>query len=514
MIKNTEFGRIELTTIPVPADWAELDGTYTPSGRVLVNYRTGKDYFHVVTMNDDGTDIVPVFEGEIPQHKTANGIRWMCFSDNKRVLLGDYVLEVSPDLDHAESAQLLPVQFPEVLMTYPILFRHWSEIIIAPDGVHMAWTMLTFTGAACFLGNLVRFEGKYVIEETRCISSKTAYSVDPAHEGYVIPEVLRGGEYKQFVHGGRAITMVGNSPSLSDSVIEELDTGLTQRFSNTAGYEETAMFSPDETLAVCMSPRFSPGTDCGIIGQVPLPHSELVRGGISNAAYMYAVASCRSYRLGNVGPALVDVQRTLSEGRTYEGVDLHDPDNRFVYYSPLSWAPCSTKAMWPEGTRTTDPVQERRLRVVKLLDRKPTAPIPTVKTPEPWEVPYAMTLEDFLKPQEPVNPPYRIKGAASGKILCEITEDGWKKETYVDFSDDGETVYNGTIASNSPRNMFAGGTTTFTGDVTVTGAHTGELKATIIFDQPRPDQPARLSPDSEGYATYDGVTRRAEDMLP
>ena len=514
MIQNTEFGRIELTTIPTPADWADVDGTYTPSGRVLVNYRTAKNDFNVVTMNDDGTGIVPVFEGEIPQKRTANGIRWMCFSDNKRVLLGDYVLEVTPNLDHAEEACLLPVTFPEVLMTYPQMFRHWSEIIIAPDCRHMAWTMLTFTGASCFIGSLVRYEDHYVIEDARCISSKGAYVADPDHEGYVIPQVLRGGEYKQFVHGGSAITMVGNSPSLSDSVIEELGTGRTQRFSNTAGYEETAMFSPDETLAVCMSPRFSPGTDCGIIGQVPLPHSEMVRSGISNAAYMYAVASCRSYRSGNVGPALVDVKRTLTEGRAYQGVDLHDPDNRFVYYSPLSWAPCSTKAMWPEGTRMTDPVSERRLRIVKLLDRAPSAPVAAVATPEPWEIPYAMTLEEFLQPVEPIAPPYRIRGAVSGEILCEITEDGWKKETYIDFSDDGESIYNGTIASKSPRNMFAGGTTTFTGDVTVVGAHTGALQATIIFEQPGPDQPARLSEASQGFATYDGVTRKVEEMLP
>ncbi len=514
MIKETEFGRIEITNVPVPETWEKLDGTYTASGRVLVNYQTEKDYFHVVTMNDDGTDIVPVFEGSIPQSRTANGIRWMCYSDNRRVLLGDYVLEVSPDLDHAQSSELLPVIFPEALMKYPKMFRHWSEIIIAPDCEHMAWTMLTFSGAACFLGRLVRHEKEYVIEDARCVSTKNLYVADPEQSGYVIPQLLRGGEYKQFIHGGTAITLVGNSPSLSDSVIEDLLTGNITRFSNTAGYEETAMFSPDETLAVSMSPRFSPETDCGVIGQVPLPHSELARSGFTNAAYMYAVASARSYRMGNVGPALADVKRTLEEGRDYQGVDLHDPENRYVYYSPLSWAPCSTKAMWPEGTRMTDPEQKRRLRVVKLLDRKPGVPVPAQKTPDSWEVPYAMTIEAYLQEEAPLMPPYIIRGESAGEILCEITEDGWKKETYKNYSEDGKTFYNGTIASKSPRNIFAGGDSVFTGDVTVTGEHTGELKATILFRQPGPDQPAALAEESEGYAIYDGKVRKVEEMLP
>lgn len=369
MIKDCEFGKIEIVTVPLPEGMTAVNGTYTYSGRVLAANYEPDDRFHVITLNDDGTDVREIYHGKIPQVPTANGIRWMCFSDNKRVLLGDYVLEVTPDLDHPESAEVLPVEYPQELMKYPGLFRHWSEIIISPDSEHIIWTMLTFTGAANFLGRLVRGEGVYHIEDICCISSQAEVLPDPAREGYVIPQTLRGGEVKQFVHGGRAISLVGNSDCISDSVIEELDTGNTMQFSQTSGYEETAIFSPDETMAICMSPRFSLATDCSVIGMVPLPHSGFVRAGIINPAYNYAIASQRQFRMGNIGPALVDAQRTRQEGRGYSGVDLSDPENRFVYVSPMSWAPCSTKALWNEHTRASDPEKLGRLRVVMLLDK-------------------------------------------------------------------------------------------------------------------------------------------------
>lgn len=103
MIESREFGRIEVRDIPLPWESEDISGTYTCSGRVLVSCGTakeheGKDWYHVVALNDDGTDVREVFDGEIPQLPGANGIRWMCFADNKRILLGDYVLECGPDI--------------------------------------------------------------------------------------------------------------------------------------------------------------------------------------------------------------------------------------------------------------------------------------------------------------------------------------------------------------------------------------------------------------------------------
>ena len=157
-IENTEFGRVEIKTVPLPEGLgSDVIGTYTYSGRVLVAVREpekGKDWYRVFTVEDDGTGISEVFEGDIPQKRGANGIRWMCFADNRRILLGDYVIECEPDLDNCESSKLLEVIFPEEISKIPGLFMRWSEPIIAPDNEHVCFSSLTGSGAITSWGGL------------------------------------------------------------------------------------------------------------------------------------------------------------------------------------------------------------------------------------------------------------------------------------------------------------------------------------------------------------------------
>ena len=522
-IKDEVLGRIQVKDLSLPEEFTEVNATYTPSGRILLSRYLPEDEFEVYTVNDDGTDMQTVFVGKIPQSPTANGIRWMVYADNQRVLLGDYVLEASPDLDHPEKSALLPVEYPASLKQVPGMFRHWSEIIISPDGESIVWTMLLFTGADNFIGKLVRKEDKYVIEDVYCISTRQAMVSDPEHEGFMKPQTLRGGEVKQFVRGGSAMSLVGDSNSIADSVLEFFS-GETMKFSDTAGYEETAIFSPDEALAICMSTRFSPKTNAAVIGQVPLPNSAFARQGIINSAYQYAISSNRLFRQGNIGPALVSVDKTMKERRAYKGVDLSDPDNRFVFVSPLSFSPCSTKALINMHTRMmTDPEQKSVVRVVTLLDREKTEPVAAVKTPHGSEIPYAIPLEDYFVPADRIPEAFAICGEANGTIRCQIDPTtGYKQLRYENYSQDGKTFYNGMIASKSPASIFAAGENIFVGDVTVTGEHTGRLDARVTFTQKSLRDPVMLSfeeaedghPASYGYATYDGETVNVSDMLP
>ncbi len=516
------LGKIEVRDLPLPKGFDEVNATYTHSGRILLSRYLPEDQFEVYTVNDDGSDLQLVFAGAIPQKKTANGIRWMVYQDNRRVLLGDYVLEASPDLDHPALCDLVPVIYPKELMTYPMVFRHWSEIIISPDGESIVWTMLTFTGAHNFIGTMVREKDAYVVSDVCCISTIRPFEKEEGKRDVWKPLPVFGGETKQFIRGGKAISLVGNSDSISDSVIEDLASGTTEQFSHTAGYEETAIFSPDETLAICMSTRFSPTTNCAILGQVPLPHSMFVRSGIINAAYNYAIGSNRVFRMGNIGPALVDAKRTVTEGRSYQGVDLSDPENVYVYVSPLSFAPCSTKALVNMHTRKVDPVQKSVVRVVTLLDRKPAEPKPLVATPKGTEIPQAIPLEDFLKISgEPVAMTGMIEGEGTGSIINSLDPaTGIKTTRYEHYSVDGKTFYDGTLSLKAPASIFAAGDSIFTGDLTVTGEHTGRLFARIWFSQKTLMDPVDLAsdmaedgkPKSYGYAEYDHERVNVEDM--
>lgn len=529
-MQSETLGRIKVSTVPMPVEMAGFfSGTYTYSGRVLVSGKTvtdpqDKDWYRVFTMEDDGTDVCTLFTGEIPQKQGANGIRWMCYPDNKRILLGDYVLECEPDLDHCTQAKLVEVRYPKELMERRDIFMHWSEIIIAPDNVHMCWTALTMTGAVCYMGRLVKkeAEGKesYVLEDTSIVSSLVSYLPDPENPGFVLEQPVRGGEVKQFVKGGRALSVVGNGDSIAESVVQFLDSEEMQQITNTPGYEETTMFSPDETLGVVMSPRFSTKTNCNIFGLVPQPYSMPTRGKMINILYMYCVAGVRAFRKGNVGPALIEIERSMKEGRNYKGVDLSDPEGEYVYYSPISWHPGSTKAMWNEGTRVAAGNQKFRLQICELLDRKPGEPVAAGITPDSAQIPYAQPLS---AKEVPVEYPVKIKGKHSGYVenTCTQGEGNPVFETvYHEFSDDGQTFMEGWMRVQAAANLFAPGKTVFETDLTVRGAHTGEMKLKAVFDRESVHAPAMLQlgmgedglPISRGYASYDGETLKIEDM--
>ena len=528
-IKDPSFGRIEISTVPLPEGFSLAFGTYTASGRVLAAGKFASDpeeadWYRALVLNDDGTDVREIFSGLIPKKRTANGLRWMPYADNKRVLLGDYVLECTPDLDQCASSELIPIEYPAEILSMPGVFMHWSEIIIAPDNEHMCWTTLTFGGCVCYLGKLVRGDGSYHLEDVCIVSTMASYLPDPEHPGCMLPQPLRGGEVKQFVHGGSAVSVVGDSVSISDSVVQHLESEEMEHITNTPGYEETTMLSPDETMGVVMSPRFSRRTNCAVIGLVPQPYAE-TRIGITNVIYTYCVGDVRRFRKGNVGPALIDIRRSLTEGRAYEGVNLSDPEGNWVYCSPLSWYPDSTRVMWNEVLRTGGghgAAAPMRLRVARLSDRAPAAPVPAVTTPSPAKIPYAVPVGT---PEQKTAFPVTVAGRVSGTLINNKGTDGALNRidsVYENFSDDGRTFTNGSIHVSTPANMFSGGESILTADLTVTGEHQGEMKLQIVFNMLSAGGPALPVfdagedglPRSRGYSTYDGVTLKVEDMEP
>ena len=94
----------------------------------------------------------------------------------------------------------------------------------------------------------------------------------------------------------------------------------------------------------------------------------------------------------------------MKEGRGYEGVNLSDPEGKWVYYSPMSWHPDSTRAMWNESTRRAQGNVKSRLRRCRLLDVQPSVPVPAVRTPDREEIPYALPVESAGKQQMPQLP--------------------------------------------------------------------------------------------------------------
>jgi hypothetical protein len=523
LINDAELGRIEVSTIPMPDAAKQLSCTYTSSGKVLVRFRTAEDpgeadFWNFAVLSDDGDGFRTIFSGSIPLHPKANGIREMPFADNKRVLLGDYVLECDPDIDDCERAELVPVRYPWSIEEEPHTSHHWSEIIVSPDNQHIAWTMLrSDIGAANAMGRLVRSADGYDIVEPQLISTISTLEQDDDRPGYLIPQVQRGGEVKQFVRGGTAIGLVGkrNGP-LTDSVVQDLASSDVTQITMTPGYDETTILSPDERLGIVMSTRGSKRTDPAIFGLLPRPHAYASQGLIMYL-YMYAVAGVRRFRRGNVGPVLIEVERSMHE-RGYRGVQLHDPEEEWVYLSPMSWHPDGTRAVWPEmvrGSGDREGGAETRIRRVTLHDYQPRTPVPVQPTPE--HIPYGIVGDDaesLVWQSLEQNVEGKIAGAHSGYV--DLRRGATVECRYVDYSDDGLTFLNG--FERMTRSFTDD--SVFEADLVMTGEQEGEMRLRATFSQTTFSLSPRLlfdtaedgRPKSHGYSAYGAMTLDIGDM--
>jgi hypothetical protein len=527
-LTTEEFGRIEVDTVPLPEDALDTYATYTPSGRIFLLYRRVHDpaeaqIFHAATIEDDGSGYRHVFSGPIAQHPRANGIRAMMFPDNRRVLLGDYVLECEPGLDTATSARLVDVHYPWRQEEDPGTTHHWSEIIVAPDGEHVAWTILRADmGAAAGLGRLRRTADSYEIVSPQLISTVEPFLPDPEHPGCMLPQPARGGEVKQFVRGGRAISAVGGVDGfLPDAVVQALDSGDLTAVTRGPGYDETTIFSPDETLGLVMTARASRATDLGVLGLLPRPYSGHALSAIAWIVYSYSVSGVRNHRPGNVGPVLVDIARSQADP-AYQGVALHDPAEEWVYVSPMSWHPDGTRCAWletPRGSELSQPVRDIRIRRARLLDVTPGEPVPPAAVPD--GVPYALRGEDaeqaLWNPPAPVTSA-RVAGRHSGYLEIERTlpdpasgTAGTGEVRYVGYSDDGESVWTGVERVTSAFTTD----TVYEADVELAGPVPGEMHLRATWTPLVGPDPARLRFEraADGKAASFGYVRYGDQRL-
>ncbi|WP_374975664.1 hypothetical protein ACEYYH_17960 [Microbacterium trichothecenolyticum] len=526
-LATDEFGAIEVFTVPVPEHVRVLSATYTFSGRVFLLHRNVEDpvddhWYRVAIVDDDGTGFREIFAGRIPQSPTANGIRHMPFADNRRVLLGDYVLEAVPDLDSCVSAELIGVEYPWGLAADTRVSHHWSEIIVSHDE-RIAWTTLRkdFTAFAA-LGTLRRTSEGYVIDDPAIISSADTFVPDPEREGYSRVRPALGGEVKQFVRGGTAISSVGDGGNvLTDSVVQDLAVASVTPVTRTPGYDETTIFSPDETLGIVMSTRASATTDLAVLGIVPRPYGSLVGRELAWGAYIYAVDGVRQFRLGNVGPVLVDIARSSTDP-SYVGVALNSSDDAWVYCSPMSWHPKGTKAMWMEMRRGSGRGYdaEMRIRAARLEDHLPSAAVPAAPAPVVTCAIRGTDAERWLAAPLPDVRSARIAGRHSGHVEYErepAPHLGAASRTelrFVDFSDDGQRFCNGverTVASMTDGTVYEA-------DLTLTGADNGEMRLRISWSGLADGARIRFGPDASGrpqsfgHARYGDRILRVEDL--
>lgn len=505
--KNNEDIKTHLSNIPLPEDIIIDDGHYMFDGNIFICYKrstTNFTYFGVIS--DDGKNFKELYGEEFIVSPLANGIRLIPFRDGKRIYLGDFVFEcndTTKNISSCEKGVLIPVNYPEEVVNNNYTYKTWSEMVVAPDNIHVAWTSLNMAcGAVDFLGKFKRTENSYEIEESKIISTINFVEPDPTDESILITKIPRGGEIKQFIEGGNALTLVGTQPDeFVKSVYQSLKTEEVYTYSHEQGYDETSILSPDEKLGITMSTRFSPKTNMAIFGLMPRPHCSLVLSKIVESVYTYAVTNVRKTRKGNVGPVLFVKEKSINDPN-YHGIDLHDTEEKFVFCSPISWHPSNLKAIWPEVEKGTS---NRRLRKLEISNYTPSAYPKIENTTD--NVPYALDMSEMDNIHFDKKTNGTIKGKKSGEII--YYNSGFTqihqtvKITYVNYSDDGKKFYNGEeefIGDRTSKNVYKS-------NVILSGSESGQNNFTITFNT----KSDLIKEETEGYASYGGKTIKAED---
>ena len=500
--------KVNLSTIPLPEDIEIEDGHYLFDGNIFINYRrstTNYTYFGVIS--DNGKKFKELYGAEFIVSEKANGIRIIPFRDNKRMYLGDFVFEcndTTKDLSSCEKGVLIKINYPEELVNHPFTYKTWSEMVVAPDNIHIAWTSLNMAcGAINFIGKFKRGENYYDIVESKIISTINFLEPDPNNSTILIPQSTRGGEIKQFIEGGNALTLVGSLPdSFVKSVYQSLVNNDHYAYSHETGYDETSILSPDEKLGISMSTRFSPNTSFSILGLMPRPYCFLTLSKITQNVYLYAVAGVRNGRKGNIGPVLFKKEKSIKDAN-YHGIDLHDKEEKYIYCSPISWHPSGLKALWPEVIKGTS---TRRLRKLEIIGGYSPSSYPQIKNTTD-NIPYSLSLDEIKKIKFETETNGVIKGKHSG--IIEYYNSGFSqagqtvKLMYINYSDDGKKFYNGEEIYEGQTNIAY----IYISNITLKGSETGHTNFKITFDK----DSNLIKNESEGYAYYGGKNISIKD---
>ena len=426
-------------TLPEGAVFQEAH--YLSTGRILVQYQfnTSSTHYYLAVMNDDGTNVTDIWNGEGRYYK-SNGFRILPFTDNKRILVGDYVIECTPSLDDCNHSEAILIEYPEEIVNDSRVLLLWSEVIVSQDSEHIAWSTLGNPfGAVNFIGRLSRSESTYTVSNVKMISNSEFFE----KSGEFLKEVpIRGGEIKQFTNGGTAVSVAGSTRTgLAKSILQDLSSEDVTALSHEPGYEETTILSPDTKLGITMSTRNSPKTNLAILGLVPVPNDVIVTANLNYLVYTFAITNVRNGKhRGNIGPVLANMEQSINDPN-YHGIGLHDESENWTFCSPLSWHPSSTKAIWPETANCGPDKGKNRLRMVEISGYDATQPVPTQPTPE--NISYAKDISDF-KNMSDMTFVGRVNGK-EGYIDINRTQ-VYSYATYVNYTEDGSVYYNGTMS--------------------------------------------------------------------
>lgn len=472
----------KVSTIPLPA--SVLDAVlvnYLPDAQHLIMEVTlvGAKKSNLAVMKDDGTgfkcltcDLPENIGGEMP----------VPLPDGKRVYTPTGILECSPSILDCKQARILPLIYPTVPggKTIARIASNMSQ-----DGIHVAYTLLVarpLPSALVLVSELTRVSDekgeRYELAKTKVISGdKTSLPGAPDFR----PFFFGGGEVKSFAGMGQYLTTISAFEAGNFDIAKiDLTTGDVSRFTRHYSYDEGVYPSPDGKWLIFQSHRHTTRMDAFSLIPRPLVVNNALAPGIAEwrNEEVEGFRDARRYYGLTMTDQYGDRARLPEDGYTGQNLTTAaDNLTEYNHFGNLTWHPSSTRGVFWEQK---DPRKVKkgeamgRLRMITFTSRKPTTPLKIVTPKMEW----ATNLEN-IKPLDSSQPgDGKLIGLVSGHANVSTQKPASPSEAtvlkieYVNFSDDGEYVLNGSETISQKTFWDAN----WNADITVTGKHKGFLK--------------------------------------
>jgi hypothetical protein len=375
-----------------------------------------------------------------------------------------YLLECEPSVVQCDQGRIMPIRLPSEGLGALTQNR---EARISPDPNWFAWTEVKSDGTRMALGRLKREAEQYVLEDIWVINPKFDLARGSSDDWRVAMPLY---EFKNFAEGGRIAYYASFHDAQNYDVFRvDLATGERKRVTHDIEWNEGTVTSPDGSSFVNGSSRGR--ARMASYAQVPRPPF---------ADFGVYVLTGRHALGGNNRRCLLEPWLLDADGQSgeYFGQPVNpDNDPGWGSHGPGSWSMDGIRYTFWERNYADAPEVESRIAVA-MLPARAASPAPQVPlTPRPtWATPHGEWKGALNKVGV-----FLVRGKHSGTALLTLT--GVNPNTtgasvvYVNYSDDGEHVLNGSENSINPFTLMQGNWIT---NLRVSGKHSGSLETQVF----------------------------------
>lgn len=492
------FYAVRRDAVPVPDGVMPWGPTWFPDGRHILfqDYNGGREW----VADADGGNVRCLTCSMSDHPGVIGGFAYVFPGDDRMFLaneLGDevHVLECAPSLLDCRSHQWLPVDLSaDATPGRRNLGRRTYHL--APDGVHLGYSITRPDGLVMIVAALVRGPSGYSLTDLHVVNPPgPAGPADTDPDGWANGGSLQ--EFKSFADGGRsAIVLAAQPGDIPQQQKIDLRTGRVTQLTGYPDWNEDGALAPDNNSLLTASWRTQNRLTAP--GLMPLPRPFI---NLSRAILPIYYVSSRPGFACDLNPWLLPARgdrngRLVGQPLNPYGGGTDIPANNLS--GQQVWSPDSTRVLLqgrsliPPAAGANSYVLQKGTAPSKLLiariNRPPTDPVPTVPTavgswaptPQAYRSSYDMPGVHVVKGHSAGTAVITIGGDITGGVFSVL---------YHDYSDDGVFFLNGTqTVSGSVTTAVA-----IDDDLTATdtaGRKVGHLKAALRFRQvfPRPPE--------------------------